>query len=236
MVVAVSTVQGYGSPTDRLGIPISDPGIQAKFEMADLGLAFVTTNPTPGTALAYNVQASYSATVPFLYLANTSAFLRVYLDYIKLIVTTPAASGVQAYYALIADAAARALTLDNTVALTPVCSNMALSPVSALTVRAQNSGSASTLAASVAPRVVGRGALGGITIAGDELIIDFGAAGGHQAHPGLTAAQATTPGCKVSGSPALILGPGQSLAMSLWFPSNSATGLSYELEMSHQER
>ena len=65
--------------------------------MAALGKYFVCTNPTPGTALAYNVQAAYSDTVPLMYIQNNDSKAnplakRMYLDYIKLICTVAPAS------------------------------------------------------------------------------------------------------------------------------------------------
>lgn len=202
--------------------------------LADEGSYFIATNPTPGTAFAYNVQASFSDTVPFLYLFNGAAAggKNVELDYIKLIVTTAAASGVTAYYAARLDAS-RAITSDNTTKVVPV--NYAGTATVLSPLKLQN-GSASTIAASSSTStIVARGSFGGITIVGDELVMCFGGDPAN-AYPGLTAAQATAPGRKVSVSGPVIVAPQQSLTIHLWFASNAITGLSYEFEMGWAER
>jgi len=73
------------------------PLIPTKHLLADEGSYFIATNPTPGTALAYNVQAAFSDTVPLFYVQNNDSKAnpfgkRLYLDYIKLICTTAPAS------------------------------------------------------------------------------------------------------------------------------------------------
>lgn len=240
MSVAFQTAGGLTTgPVDRLNRSIGVVAGHPRTTNSDLGYYWTTTNPTPGTALAYNVQASYTATgSPFLYLFNSASAggKSVYLDYIKIIVTTAAASGTQAYYACVADQAARALTVDHTSSLTPANPNqgVANTAASVLTVNAQNSATASTLAAaSSAVRIVGRGNLGGLTVVGDELLIDFGSNGPYPFN-GATAA-IVNPGVKTSGTAPVILDPQACLMVTLWFPSNSATGLSYELEMGHWE-
>jgi len=143
--------------------------VPSKHVLADEGSYFVTTTTTPGTAFAYNVQASFSDTVPLIYIFNKtlpadSANKRIYLDYIKLIVTVIAASGVQAFYAVKTDAVARSLSTNNTTALTPVSPNADVGGSSIATVNAQSSGTASAIAAASAnARVVARGSFGGIT-------------------------------------------------------------------------
>jgi len=234
-----NTTGGYGSPVDSGSVPLNNQVMPIKHGQSSLGQSFVATNATPGTALAYNVQASYSATVPFLYLFNTQATggKSVWLDYIKIICTTAPASAVNAFYAIILDTAARALSPDNTVAITPVNTNFALASANptSLQIKAQNNATASAVAAAAAPRLLARGVLGGLPVVGDELIIDFGS-DDIAPHAGLTAAQASAPARKVSSSPAFCLCPGTSAIVHLWFPSNATTGLSYELEMSYWER
>ena len=224
----------------RYGSVIAELLSATKHGLADEGAYFVATNATPGTAQAYNIQASFSDTTPFMYLFNkdqpaNSANKRIYLDYVKIIVTTAAATGTQAYYAVKADAA-RAITTNNTATITAVNSNMDSGTQSIATLNAQNSGTASVIAAaSSSARIVARGGFGGITIVGDELVMMFGTCD-PGAYPGLTAAQATAPGRKVSVSPPIILGPQQSATIQLWFPGNATTGLSYEFEAGWWER
>jgi hypothetical protein len=239
-MTAFDTITRYAvNPTDRLSHSVGVNAGQVRTTQSDLGDYWTTTNPTPGSALAYNVQAAFSSVTPFLYLFNSASAggVSVYLDYIKIIVTTAAASGTRAYYALIADQAARTLTTDHTSALTPAGPNQATANAAAsvLTVNAQNSATASVIAAaSSAARLVGRGSLGGATVAGDELIIDFGS-NGPFAYNGATAA-IVNPSCQTSGTAPVILDPQACLMVALWFPNNVTTGLSYELEMGHWEQ
>jgi len=44
-----------------------------KHLLADEGSYFIATNPTPGTALAYNIQAAFSDTVPLFYVQNNGS-------------------------------------------------------------------------------------------------------------------------------------------------------------------
>jgi hypothetical protein len=235
--------QGDGSQSNAAGMRLGryNEGyalslFPTKHLLADEGSYFIGTNPTPGTALAYNIQASFSDTVPFIYLANTDTVKRAYLDYIKIIVTTAAATGTQAYYAIKTDRAARALSANNTATIVPVSPNSDIANASVCTLNAQNNGTASAIGgASAAARVVARGSFGGLTIIGDELAIVCGSAD-PGSYAGLTAAQATCPGRKCSVSPPIVVGPGANLTVHLWFPGNATTGLSYEFEMGWAER
>jgi len=81
------------------------PLIPTKHLLADEGSTSSPTNPTPGTALAYNIQAAFSDTVPLFYVQNNDSKAnpfgkRLYLDYIKLICTTAPASGTGARFAI----------------------------------------------------------------------------------------------------------------------------------------
>lgn len=208
--------------------------------LADEGTYFVATNPTPGTALANAVSASFSDTVPFAYLQNRDSvtnvnYKRIYLHYVKVIVTVAAASGTGVQMAMKLDTTARSIGTNNMTSLTPVSPNSDVTPSSIALVDFQNSASASALgASSAAARVVARASTGGLTIIGDEIVWMFGDNVGPS--NGLTAVQATDPGRKVSGCPPVIIGPGDCLTLYLWFPNNSTTGLSYELECGWWER
>lgn len=238
MTAVYQPTGGYGSGfVDRSGGVVSDAIMSTKHGIADLGQFFVTTNPTPGTALAYQIQTSFLDTAPILYLQNNDVVggKRVYVDYIKIVVSVAAAAGVNAFYAITTDQAPRALSTDHRTALTPVNPNTGSVSTSILLVNGQSNATASAYAAAASPRVMARGSFGGLTVVGDELIIDFGA-DDITPYSGLTAAQATCPGRKVSSSPPLVLAPQTCATVALWFPSNSATGLSYELEIASWER
>jgi len=210
-----------------------------KQALAAEGSAFVTTNPTPGTAFADAVSASYAVTAPFAIFQNLNpqGGSNAFLDYLKLIPTVAPASGTQAYFAAVRDNIATALTTNNmNAALRPANLNPASPIGSNCRLLAQNSATASALAAlSPQAQVIGRGAVGGLPVVGDELVFDFGAID-PAAYQGLTAAQATCPGRKVSVLPPIVVAPQQQVIFYLWFPSNTTTGLSYEFELTHFER
>jgi hypothetical protein len=212
-----------------------------KHPLAEEGSYFSSCNPTPGTGLAYNIQATFSDTVPFIYIFNTSLpgdpnSKRICLDFIKIIPTVAPATSTTAYYSVKTDNVARAITTNNTTAIIPANVNSDIGLASIAQVRTQTSATASAIAAASAnARVVARGAFGGIPIIGDELVAMFGSPD-CAPYAGLTAAQAVCPGRKVSNSPPIIIGPQQSATVHLWFVGNATTGLSYELEMGHWER
>ena len=209
-----------------------------KQALAAEGSYFVTTNPTPGTAIAGTVSATYSATAPFFIFQNTNqpGGPVAYLDYLKLIVTTAAASGTTAYMAVVRDTLIPQLTTNNMTTGTPVPINTLAPIASKSQFLYQSSSSASVLGTRTpSAAVVGRGSVGGITIVGDELVFDFGALD-PAAWNGLTAAQATAPGRKVSVLPPITVAPQQQAIFYLWFLNNASTGLSYEFELCHVEK
>lgn len=235
--VADNVREGTPIRLSRYGGQITESVVSTKQVLADEGGYFVATNPTPGTAFAYPVLAAFADTTPGIYMfnkdapANASA-KRIYLDYIKIIVTTVPASTTSANFAIKLDSAARALTTDNTVSLIPANVNMDLGTASLALVKAQNSATASVIAAgSASSRLVSRGVLGGLPIVGDELVIAFGSVDPAGAYGATNVASR-----KVTSAPPVVIGPGQSLAFSLWFIGNAATGLSYELEVGWWER
>lgn len=224
---AVDAIQPRGSPYGELVVlnPVPDKKL-----LADEGSYLVFTNPTPGTALAYPVTTAFADTACLVYIQNNDKLRNLWLDYIKVIVNTAAASGVQAYMAAKLDQAPRTFSTDNTTALTAVNTNSGVANPSNVLVKAQSSATASALSASSgAAKLVSRASTGGITIVGDELVYLFGSAD-TGAYPGLTAAQAVAPGRKVSVCSPVCIQPGHCFTAHVWFPSNATTGLSYELE------
>lgn len=217
------------------------PLVPTKHMLADEGTYFIATNVTPGTAQPYNIQAAFSDTTPLLYIQNNDSKAnpfarRMYLDYIKLICSVAPASSTGARFALKTDPQLRTLSTNNTLAITPTSPNSDVATQSVCSINAQNNGAASVLTASSgSARLVANASTGGIPIVGDELVLVCGPADPGP-YPGLTAAQAVCPGRKVSCLPPIILGPNSALTLFAWFPSNAATGLSYEFEMGWWER
>lgn len=197
--------------------------------LVEEGSYLLATNPVISTGmLNVAAQIAFSDTAPNFYIQNAenpaSANAKsLYLDYLKLIATAAMTTATAIHYAIILDTVARAFSVDNTLVITPVNPNGNVPVISTPVIKAQNSATASTLAASSsAKRVVARGVLGGLNVAGDVMMIAFGTTdvGGH---PGLTAAQAAALSRRVDSSPAIIVAPGQSLAIHLWAPGSAAS-------------
>lgn len=200
---------------------------------ADDGSSFCMTNPTPGTALLYSIQTTFVDTTPFLYIFNqetaaNGAAPDVCIEQIKIIVTVAPATSTAAFYAIVLDNAPRTFTTDNTATLTPVLPNFGVSPRSAFPlIKVQNSLTNSVItASSPSKRIIARGSLGGLPVAGDTLRIILGRVDG-----GAFSGSATA-GAKSDNSPGFEIAPLTSAVVHLWFPGNAATGLSYEFEMS----
>lgn len=198
--------------------------------LAEEGSYLVAYNPTVSTGMTQvAAQTAFSDTTPNFYIYNNenpaNQYAKsIYIDYIKMIATAAATAATAIHYALVLDVTARSLTTDNTQSLTVGNPNGAVANgIISPTIKWQNSATASVIAASSSnARRVGRGVLGGLNIAGDEMIIVSGSTD-VGAHPGLTAAQASAVSRRVSTCPAIVLGPGDSLTGHFWAPSSSAS-------------
>ena len=197
--------------------------------------------PRPGPALAYNIQAAFSDTVPLLYVQNNDSKAnpfgkRMYLDYIKLICTTAPASGTGARFAIKTDPALRTISTNNTTAITPTSPNSDVATQSVCSINVQNSAD-------------GLGAVGLLRVGPSRRERQRGRhpGGGRRTRAGLRSGRSrrlprpdggasSVPGRKVSCLPPIILGPNSALTLYAWFPGNAATGLSYEFEMGWWER
>jgi len=200
-----------------------------RYALVEEGSYILATNPTISTGLTWvAAQTAFSDTAPNFYIFNPEstsnpAAKSIYMDYLKLITTTAATAATAFHYAWILDAVSRAITTDNTLTITPVNPNGGASVVITPVIKVQNSATVSVItASSSAKRLVGRGTLGGLNVAGDELEIVFGSTD-VGANAGLTAAQAAAVGHRVSNSPGIIIPPGWSLTGHIWMPSSTAS-------------
>ena len=228
----------------RYGEQVVELLTTSRHKLADEGSYFVATNPTVGTGLAYPVTTVFSGTTAMFYLRNGAtagdmAAKRVYLDYIKIVVTVvPATTTVSGYAGVLDPGVARAAksiqsgTLSNAAAITGVAPNSDMSSASVLdTFWAQSGGTALVLsAASGSAKTVTRGNLGGLPILGDELMIQFG-----QSDVGSYGATAVA-SRKVTQAAPVVIGPQASYAFHMFFTANATTGLSYEFEVGWWER
>lgn len=224
-------LDGAESPVrlGRYGETISSSLFPGKQALADEGSCFVATNPTPGTALAFAVNATYDATKSLIAIRNLDSVgsRRVYLDYIKLIPTVAPASATSAHFALWLDSGNK-YTSGGT-AITPVNVNADDTAQSVSSVILASGGA--TLVTTAAARLVARGVLRSVIPAvHDELVIAAGA------DAGAATSSATAAGRNVSVVPSVVIPPQGCLLVNVWFPSNAVTGLSYEAEVSLFER
>lgn len=203
--------------------------------LADEGSYFVTTNPTPGTAIAFAVSASVSETAGyFLAIINGSSAgdpsaKNIYLDYLRLICSVVPASGTAGHFFLKSDVSSKYTSGGS--ALTPVNPNTGNGNSSVASVKA---GALTTAAASGVARLISRGVLrGAIPVVNDEYVFDFGgaeAAGGSIILSGTSVQRMGIP------VPPVVIGPGSMVGLQLWFPSNASTPSQFELELAHWER
>lgn len=215
-----------GAYGERLFVP-AQPANGRQW-LAEEGSYYIGCNPTISTAVAAAVNATYDSTKGFFVIQNTddpSNGRRIFLDYLRMLVTVAPASGTQARFAIVIDQALRTptagqaeVTMNNA---DPRHANDFPGKVYSLT-----GGAVLTVpAVSAAARVVANGSLRqSIPIVLDELILQFG---GH--------AQGATPvatvGRQVSQAGPVIIPPGCSAEVVIWFPSNAATGASFEFEV-----
>lgn len=203
--------------------------------LADEGSYFLDRNPTPGTGLAtIAAPTALDDTKPFILLMNQAAATlspsrRIYLDYLKLIVTAAGTAGASINVSVKIDAAGVDRYTSGGSAITPVNPNM---DSSATTNARVHAGALVTTAANGA-RLVGHQLIRKvIPVVGDTYYLNFGAPTGPvggSASDGTAAAQLTFP------MPPVIIGPGQQALIHLWLPSQSAAS-SYEVELGFWER
>src|SRR5216684_235376 len=197
--------------------------------LADEGSYFVATNPTPGTAIAFAVNAAVSETAGyFLSVQNSQPAngKRIYLDYLRLI------CGVAPVSATAGD---MFIKLDSSgwtsggTAITPVNPNYDNAATSVATV---NAGALKT-AARVAPRLVARARLRtAIPVVGDEWDFIFGA----YEHATAQVFNGTNPQRMPIGLPPVIIAPQAFALVQLWFVGNLTTPASFEFELGMVER
>jgi hypothetical protein len=219
-----------------------------KLAAADEGSYFVTSNPTPGTAItAGPYPTGYASTAGWFFFQNWNAAggPSAYLDYLKLIVSTPIGGGTITNwnFVVIRDVASSLVTQITTAhyaTVNPVNVNGASSAHSGCLLGYQNHATASAnIAPSAASAVIGRGSCGGngttgAGLVGDEVVLDFG---GYQMNAVSGAATAMVqPGRKVLPLPPVVVAPGQQIMIVPWWPTATTSGLAFEFELTHIER
>ena len=199
---------------------------------ADEGGYFVARNATPGTAQAGHVApTSHDTAKPFVMLQNgaEAGGMRVYLDYLKLLVTAAGTAGTLNY---------ATHTVDKN--RTPGTGGVALTVVNVNPQSTRSTVLSSVFAGPIVPgesnsadaRIVAhQRARTVIPVVGDVLLFNFGGA----AIPSGAVMAGTTELERVIHCPPIVLGPGDSYHLVLWRASQSGAA-SYEVEIGFWER
>ena len=211
---------------------VIDP-IFTKHVLADEG-AYYTACMTPAqAALAYGLQTSFADIAGFVAVMNTDLPLgqgtgkRVYLDYIKFILSVAPASATAAWVAIKIDSTNRTPSANQSL-ITPSNMNMDSSLGSISKVWFPTGGTLTLPVAGGAARLVtGNLCLRTvIPVVSDEFIISFGNTDFSQIDQNQPAALATVATVRKSAPP-FIIGPQQFALIHLWFPGNAVTAASF---------
>jgi len=200
--------------------------------LAGAGKSFVVTNPTPGTAIAFANNTSYSATANGLWCIannNPSGGASIHVDRLKLIQTATApANGLVTRAEVVLETGIVTLT-GNVATRTPVNLNQAYSNSVQCTVQTFAAGAATVPGAVGTRRIVGVGSLAsGVDVRYSSMCFEFGADGPAFGKVGLTAAHATDPQDVVCWMPPVIIAPQSSAWMNLWGLTPDTNVPSYE--------
>ena len=209
------------------------PMFHKSHSLSDEGTYFIATNPTPGTPVAFVVNAAVSETAGyFLNIKNNDPVggvnaKRMYLDYIRLICGVVPASATSGHCFIKLDNINRYSSGGSII--TPVNPNMDSNIASIAQVYA---GALTTVAPSPSARSVARGVLrASIPVVNDEWILNFGS---------VETASSMLIGGGVARFvvplPPVIIGAQQTMGLQLWFPANSVTPAQFEFEVGWFER
>jgi len=211
--------------------------LSKKHAPAGEGSYFSTVTTPLGAVVIVPIVTAYANTAGCFWFQNNNAAggPNAYLDYLKLVCQIVPASTTQFGYAIIRDVAqplsGSAYLTTNHVGTAQPANTSGTGPQSKCLVGYSTSATATVnLAPTANAAVISTGALGGLPIIGDELIIDFG--GDQAVSYGATSIASR----KVSPTPAIVVAPGQQIMIVPWFVGNAATGAKFDLEFTHIER
>ena len=216
----------------------------ARQSLAGLGKTWVATTPTPGTAVAYANQTSYSATANgFLSIFNgnpvgtaTAPGVNIYLDRLKLIQTATAPTGGLVTRFEIFSASAQIVMTTHVVTPVPVNLSQAFANTATGAVIQFWSAGAATVPALTGSRLLHVGSFcSGVNVQQDSWTIEFGADGTDGGIPPLTAARATDPSDLSTWAPAIVVAPQTAIVMNLWGLTPAANVPSYEANLIYNE-
>lgn len=226
--------QRFSKYGDAINLMMGGP----RHSLAAEGSYFVTTNPTPGTAVAYGsggTQTSFSALAGLFVIKNNAPTsvpnpINLFLDYIRLHVTgTVPASATKTAFAVTIDTGNRTPTANFTL-LTPLCTNFRSARGSIGQIWVPSAG-IPTVPAAVNSRLIANGCIKqAISVTLDEYMIKFGGS------DGINGQAAQTVGRFCTDAPPVVLGPQEYAVIHLWQPSAATNALSVEFEIGHWER
>ena len=220
----------------RYGEIVTKPLAGGKYPYAEEGSYFVATSviDTPITA---SIASAYSATAStFIFLRNASSAtasqpVRIYLDYIKLLVKTIPGSAAEWGYACHIDNGASTFTSTGTN-ITPVNPNGDISATSVVGTTMYVGACVTT--ARTNGRLVARGRwVPFIPVTYDVYILKFGSS---EESGGGVKTSATAAGVIHACAPPVIIPPSWNFTMSMYGTSNSGTAMTAEFEMGWWER
>lgn len=222
---------------DRFGDTYVNSRVPTRHIIADEGAYFSATNPTIGTGiqLAANV-TSFSDTNGIFVLQNTDGVggKRCYLDYVRLWVsgTAPTAT-TNMFFMVRTDTINRVpTTAANRTLLTANNGNMD-SGTAAVTnaFSFANAGAMTVPASSSSSRVAARSMIAtSLGITGDQYTVQFGTVD-QQGGTSLTAVRATAcANLNVHAQP-VIIGPGQSAVVHMWWLTAATTAATFEFDI-----
>jgi len=207
------------TPVRRTGRDGSDyvlPLMPTMAWLADEGSYRTVANAQTGLATAA-APTAFSATNPFLTIYNSDSIggKRIYLDYITLICTAVGTGAASIQAAVVVDTGNRYSSGGSSLTANVVNPNM---DVANGTIAVVNAGNVTATAASGAARtVIGQRALkGAIGVVGDNYTLAFG---GVDKIANIVTATLTF---SSQSAPPVVIGPGQTALLHLWFPSQSA--------------
>lgn len=215
---------------------------QSRGALAAAGKYYVATNPTPGTAIAYDVIATYSATANGLFsISNgnpSGSGVNIYLDYLDLIQTAVApGSCLNMRFEVNIQQTVAAIT-GAVLARTPVNVNTAFASTSQATVTSFSAG-AGTVPATVSSRrlvaVANLPTSAAVRYSTYSLV--FGGVadlGPHSNGAGLTAAAATAPYRVATACGPVVVAPQNTAFINMWWNAADAAP-SFEFTLAYAE-
>ncbi len=218
--------------------------MSARQSLAGQGKSWIASTPTPGTAVAYANQTSFSATANgFLSVFNgnplgtpTVPAINVYLDRLRLIQTATAPTGGLVTRFEVYGAAGQVTMTTHVVTPVPVNLNGAFPNSGTAAVLQFWSAGAATVPATTSTRLLHVGSLAsGVNVQHDSWTIEFGADGPLDPASPLTAARATDPADLSTWAPAIVVAPQTSIWINLWGLTPAANVPSYEATLVYNE-